>query len=221
MAHRLDKKQAAREARLRAEAEARRTEHRHTLMRHAGIAIVAGVAAVLVVVAVALNGGSRGGTAAAGMTAGPAVGTQAPAFSLTNVVSGKPVSATSLRGHKTLLFFSEGVSCQACLVQIGDLQKSTQLKHSGIQLVSVTTDQVSDLKAAAQQYGITTPLLADPSTKMSSAYGMLGHGGMGHPTQDGHAFMLLDASGKVLWHQAYQTMYVSPGQLMSDMGPLA
>jgi hypothetical protein len=56
---------------------------------------------------------------------------------------------------------------------------------------------------------------------MSAAYGMLGHGGMGHPTQDGHAFMLLDATGKVLWHQAYQTMYVSPSQLISDMGPLA
>jgi peroxiredoxin len=74
-----------------------------------------------------------------------------------------------------------------------------------------------DLKAAAQQYGITTPLLADPSTHMSASYGMLGHGGMQHPTQDGHAFMLLGADGKVLWHHAYQEMYVSPSQLMADM----
>ena len=48
-------------------------------------------------------------------------------------------------------------------------------------------------------------------------YGMLGHGGMQHPTQDGHAFTLLGADGKVLWHHAYQDMYVSPGQLMADM----
>jgi hypothetical protein len=37
---------------------------------------------------------------------------------------------------------------------------------------------------------------------MSAEYGMLGHGGIGHTTQAGHAFMLLDPNGKVLWHQA-------------------
>jgi hypothetical protein len=52
---------------------------------------------------------------------------------------------------------------------------------------------------------------------MSAAYGMLGHGGMQHPTQDGHAFMLLGADGKILWHKAYQEMYVSPNQLIADM----
>ena len=215
MAHRVDKKQAAREARVRAEAETRRSERRHKLMRHAGIAMVGGIAAVLVVLAVALNSGSS--TATAGTTAGPTVGKQAPAFALSDVVTGKPLSTASLRGRKTLMFFSEGVSCQACMVQIGDLQKSAQFRSSGVRLVSVTTDQPSDLRAAAQQYGITTSLLADPSTDMSSAYGMLGHGGMQHPTQDGHAFMLLGADGKVLWHHAYQDMYVSPGQLMADM----
>ena len=215
MAHRVDKKQAAREARLRAAAETRRAQQRHKMMRHAGIAMVGGIAAVLIVLAVALNGTSS--TATAGTTAGPTVGKQAPAFTLTDVVFGKPVSAASLRGHKTLMFFSEGVSCQACMVQIGDLQKSAQFRGSGMQLVSVTTDQPSDLKAAARQYGITTALLADPTTNMSGAYGMLGHGGMQHPTQDGHAFMLLSADGKVLWHHAYQDMYVSPGQLMGDI----
>jgi peroxiredoxin len=215
MAHRVDTKQAAREARVRAEAETRCTQRRHRLMRHAGIAMVVGIAAVLIVLAVALNGNSS--TATAGTTAGPTVGKQAPAFALTDVVAGKQVSPGSLRGHKTLIFFSEGVSCQACMVQIGDLQKCAQFRSSGVRLVSVTTDQPSDLKAAAQQYGITTALLADPTTNMSGAYGMLGHGGMQHPTQDGHAFMLLSADGKVLWHHAYQDMYVSPGQLMGDI----
>ena len=142
----------------------------------------------------------------------------APAFAATDVVSGKPFTRASLHGRKTLLFFSEGVGCQACMVQAGDLQKDTTLRKDGIRLVSVTTDQPSDLAAAAKQYGITTPLLSDPSTEFSKAYGMLGHGGMQHPTQDGHAFMLLSADGKVLWHQAYQDMYVKTSQLLSDMG---
>ena len=215
MAHRIDKKQAAREARLRAEAEARRKQRRQKLMRHAGIAIAAGIALVLVVLAIGLNG--SGASSNGATTNGPAAGKAAPNFSLTNVVSGKQMTLASLRGHKTLMFFSEGVSCQPCMVQAADLQKSELLQKDGIRLVSVTTDQPADLAAAAEQYGITMPLLSDPTTSMSKAYGMLSHGGMQMPGEDGHAFMLLDPSGKVLWHQAYQSMYVAPDQLMADM----
>ena len=152
---------------------------------------------------------------------GASVGGPAPAFTLTDVVSNRQVSLGSLGGRKTLLFFSEGVGCQACMVQIADLQKSGALRSAGIRLVSVTTDAPGDLAQAATQYGIRTPLLADSTGAMSAAYGMLGHGGMGHPTQDGHAFMLLDARGRILWHEAYQEMYVPTGRLMSDMGGAA
>jgi peroxiredoxin len=215
MAHRIDKKQAARQARLRAEAEARRKERRQKPIRHAGIAIAAGIALVLVVLAIGLNG--SGASSNGATTNGPAAGKAAPNFSLTNVVSGERMTLASLRGHDTLMFFSEGVSCQPCMVQAADLQKSGLLQKDGIRLVSVTTDQPADLAAAAEQYGITTPLLSDPTTSMSKAYGMLSHGGMQMPGEDGHAFMLLDARGKVLWHQAYQSMYVAPDQLMADL----
>jgi peroxiredoxin len=215
MAHRHEQKEAAREARLQAEVEAQRVARRQKLIRHSGLGAVAAIAAVLVVLAITL-GGSGSGAAAAGQTAGPALGATAPVFTATDVVTGKPVTLASLHGRETMMFFSEGVGCQSCMVQIGDLQKAGDLHKAGIQLVSVTTDQPTDLKAAASQYGITTPLLTDPSTH-TAAYGMLGHGGMQHPTQDGHAFMLLGADGKILWHKAYQEMYVSPSQLMADM----
>jgi peroxiredoxin Q/BCP len=187
-------------------------------MRHAGGITIAVIAVVLVVFAVGLNGsGAVGSNNGKGTTADPVIGSVAPNFSLNDVVSGKTVSLQSLRGAKTLMFFSEGVGCAPCMEQAADLQKSGVLQKNGVQLVSVTTDKPSDLHAAAQQYGITTPLLADPSTSMSKAYGMLSHGGMQMPGQDGHAFMLLDSSGRVLWHQAYQSMYVKPDQLMADM----
>ena len=152
---------------------------------------------------------------------GPALGTVAPNFSLTNVITGKPVTRASIAGHRTLLFFSEGVGCQPCIIQTADLEKSQAFARTGIRLVSITTDPPSALAQAAGQYAIRTPMLADPSTSMSAAYGMLGHGGMQHPTQDGHAFMLLDAKGRVLWHQAYSEMYIDPSQLLADMGPMA
>jgi len=224
MSHRRDEKQAARAERLRREQEAQRKQHRHKLMRWGGIGAVGLIAVTLVTVAVAGggNGTGRGADNMSGATAGgPALGSIAPNFSLTNVVTGKPVTRASLAGHKTLLFFSEGVGCQPCIIQTADLEKSQAFAHTGIRLVSVTTDPPSALAQAVGQYGIHTPMLADPTTSMSAAYGMLGHGGMQHPTEDGHAFMLLGADGRVLWHQAYSQMYVDPSQLLADMGRMA
>lgn len=217
MSHRIQEKQARREARLRVESEAERSGRRQRLMRRVGYGAVGAIAATLV--AFAVLGGNSGppGGDMAGEGNGGAIGEKGPDFALTDVVNGQQVSASSLRGRKTMLFFSEGVNCQACMVQAADLEKGDTLKKAGIRLLSVTTDEPGDLAQAAEQYGIDTPLLADPTTEMSSAYGMLGHGGMGHPTQDGHAFILLDADGKVLWHRAYQEMYVKPHQLMDDM----
>jgi peroxiredoxin len=220
MSHRVDNKQARRAERLRREEQARRDERRQRSARRAGYSAVALIAAVLVTVAV-VNGGGSGSQSVDQMSAsggGPTAGAIAPAFALTDVVSGKQVTLSSLAGHKALLFFSEGVGCQACMVQAADLQRSKALTAAGIKLVSVTTDSPGDLAQAAGQYGIRTPLLADPTTRMSGAYGMLAHGGMQHPRQDGHAFMLLDPSGRVLWHQAYPQMYVQPRQLLADMG---
>jgi peroxiredoxin Q/BCP len=226
MSHRTNSKRAARAERLRREQEARRTQPRQKLMRWSGIGAVGLIAVALVTVAIAGTGSRAGSGGVAdnmsgSTTSGPAPGSIAPDFSLTNVVTGKPVTRASLAGQKTLLFFSEGVNCQPCVIQTADLQKSRAFARTGIRLVSVTTDPPNALAQAASQYGIHTPMLADPTTSMSAAYGMLGHGGMQHPTQDGHAFMLLDANGRVLWHQAYSEMYVDPNQLVSDMGPMA
>lgn len=219
MSHRHDDKQARRAQRLAHEESQRRSDVRQRLARHAGFVAVAAIAAVLITFAVV--GRDAGKMPADHVTAsagnGAEVGSPAPAFALADVVSGRQVTAASLRGNKTMLFFSEGVNCQACMVQAADLERSRALRKAGIRLVSISTDPPTQLAQAARQYGIHEPLLADPNTQMSSAYGMLGHGGMGHPTQDGHAFILLGADGKVLWHQAYQEMYVKPGQLLADM----
>jgi peroxiredoxin len=190
------------------EAELRRKQTRRRIARAAGALTALG----LVIAGVALSG--RGGHASA---AGPVVGSSAPSFSLTDVVSDKDVSLASLRGHNPLLFFSEGTMCQACMQQIVDLQSSSTLRKAGIQLASVTTDAPRELKAAVAQYGITTPMLADPGGQMSAAYGMIGHGGMEMAGMDGHAFMLLGPGGKVLWHHAISSMYISPAALMREV----
>jgi peroxiredoxin len=148
------------------------------------------------------------------------VGSTVPSFSERDVLTGKTISSQTVYGHKTLLFFSEGVMCQACLEQIQGLQQiGSHLATRRIRLVSITTDSPSDLAQAAHQYRITTPLIADADRTMSEAFNTLGQGM--HANTPGHAFALI-FHGKVLWYRDYwlapnNTMYVEPNELMADI----
>jgi peroxiredoxin len=197
-----------------------RVEHRRHVRNIALSAVVIAVAVggLAVALSTSRTGATLAGADATQAQRGLALGATAPSFRVRDVVSGHDVTLSTFSGKKTLLFFSEGASCQACLVQAADLQSSSALRGAGIGLVSITTDPASVLAEVAAQYRLTTPLLADSDTHMSQAYGMLGRGGMEHPTQDGHAFVLLDGHGKVLWQHAYPQMYVAPQQLLHDMG---
>ena len=55
--------------------------------------------------------------------AGLPVGARVPNFTGINLITGEPVSSAQIYDQRTLLFFSEGVSCQACLEQIQGLQQ--------------------------------------------------------------------------------------------------
>ncbi len=78
--------------------------------------------------------------------AGLSVGAAVPSFEERDVVTGGAITSDSIRGRKTLLFFSEGVMCQACFEQIKGLERMGDvLQRRGIQLVSVTPDTETDL----------------------------------------------------------------------------
>jgi peroxiredoxin Q/BCP len=222
MSHRLDEKQARRAERQRHEEQARRAEQSQRWVRRGGYGAVGLIAATLVMLAVVLGGG--GGTPAHDMldsTGGAAgVGATAPDFTLTDVVSNAHVTRDSLAGRKTLLFFSEGVMCQACFEQIKGLERMGDvLERRGIQLVSITPDPAPDLAQAIGQYGVATPMIADDDRDMSRAFNTLGQGM--HGDTPGHAFVLVER-GKVLWQRdywlaPYRTMYVEPKQLLDDI----
>ncbi len=148
------------------------------------------------------------------------VGSTVPPFSERDLLTGKAITLRSVYGHETLLFFSEGVMCQACFEQIQGLQRvGSELRTRGIQLVSITPDSPSDLTRAISQYGITTPVIADSDRSMSEAFNTLGQGM--HASTPGHAFALID-KGKVLWYRdywlaPYRTMYVQPQRLLTDI----
>ena len=155
---------------------------------------------------------------------GPALGSRI-SFSERDVVDGRTISSQTVRGKKTLLFFSEGVMCQACFEQIRDIQDvGVQLEKKGIDLVSITPDSEETLREAVSQYGITTPMISDEDRDMSMAFDTLGRGM--HSDTPGHAFVLLDRTGKVVWQRdywlaPYRTMYVKPSALLADLARAA
>ncbi len=148
----------------------------------------------------------------------------APAFDERDVVTGNAISSESLRGKNVLLFFSEGVMCQACFQQIQALEeRAADLKQRGLVLVNVTNDRVADAQQAAETYRITTPLVADEDRDMSGAYDVLGQGM--HPNTAGHTFILVDRQGVIRWRRDYwlgsaPTMYVKPDELLADIPKL-
>ncbi len=173
-----------------------------------GALAVAAVAAVVVLAA-----GKSGGSSSSGARVS---GGQAPSFSERNVMSGEPITSAGLRGKDVLLFFSEGVMCEACFEQIQSLEgRASELRQRGLTLINITTDPASELQQAVQQYGIKTPMISDESRAMSDAYGATGQGM--HPNTDGHTFVLIDARGKIRWRKDYTTMFVKPDQLFGEI----
>lgn len=147
-------------------------------------------------------------------------GSPVPAFAERDVETGRAITSKTLEGKRTLLFFSEGVMCQACFEQIKGLERMrAALDKRGIELVSITPDSTADLKQAVAQYGIETPMIADSDRDMSAAFDTLGRGM--HADTPGHAFALLE-QGKVHWYRDYwlepdRTMYVEPAKVLADL----
>ena len=151
---------------------------------------------------------------------GPGLGSRI-AFEEKDVIDGHPISSQTLRGKKTLLFFSEGIMCQACFEQIRDVEEvGAELVSRGIGLVSITPDSANILREAIDDYGISTPMISDEDRDMSAAFDTLGQGM--HADTPGHAFVLIDETGKVVWQRdywlaPYRTMYVEPAKLLADL----
>jgi peroxiredoxin len=155
-----------------------------------------------------------------GVGEGLTAGTPVPSFSEKDVVTGSAISSKSLSQGKTLLFFSEGVMCQACFQQIKGIEEvGAKLSERGIRLISITPDSKDELQKAIAQYDIRTPMISDSDRNMSAAFNTLGKGM--HGDTPGHAFVLM-SHGKVLWYRDYwlpptRAMYVEPQKILADM----
>jgi peroxiredoxin len=183
--------------------QARRRARRATLLWSAAALLAAGLITAAVLV-----------TSSPGALQHNTVRT-APAFTLTDT-NGKTVSLASYRGHSVVLYFNEGVGCDACFYQMRQLeQHATQLSKAGITVLPIVMNPASQIRPELANFGLHTPYLIDATGAVSRAYGVLGKGM--HAGLPGHGFVLIDAHRTERWYGEYPSMYLSAAGLIQQV----
>lgn len=230
MARRSEQKKLLREQRLQREAQALDAERSGALRRRVfaalGLAVV-----VLGGLFVFSNSNSGGGSSSSSSTGGgkypyqvgsPGPAQIAPAVRLPSA-QGRQFELRAQRGKTVLLYFQEGLSCQPCWDQLKDLERQdAKVKALGIdRMVSITTDELGQLRQKAADEDLSTPVLADSDLGVSKSYAANQYGMMGDG-RDGHSFVVVGPDGRIRWRADYggapnYTMYVPVDRLLSDM----
>ena len=137
----------------------------------------------------------------------------APDFTLTDT-SGTQVSLADLRGKNVLLYFSEGAGCQACLVQMAQIEKDPNIAAAGLTVLPIVMNSKEEVTADMTANGVRTPFLLDDGT-VSTAYGTIGKGM--HAGLPGHSFVLIDKAGNQRWYGEYPSMWLSTADLLKEV----
>lgn len=189
-----------------------------------GVIVVVGVIGGLFA---AFKSGSKasnptGGSGLTYIVGSPGPGVVAPPVKLP-ITSGGTFDLAAYRGQRVLLYFQEGVTCQPCWTQLQAIDANLSLfKTLGISHIeSISIDPISALATTAKSYNITTTVLADPTGQVSYGY-HANNFGMMNGSEDGHSFILVGRSGKILWRADFggpphYTMYVPVNNLLTDL----
>jgi len=137
----------------------------------------------------------------------------APDFTLPTS-DGRAVSLSSLRGSPVLLYFSEGVGCDACLIQMNQIERDPAFAAAGITVLPIVMNTAAQISPEMTRLQVSTPFLLDDGT-VSKAYNTLGKGM--HEGLPGHGFVLIDAKGIQKWSAEYPSMWIEPATLMSEI----
>ena len=155
------------------------------------------------------------------ITAEPVSG-PAPEMQLPSA-DGSTFDLADLRGESVLLYFQEGLMCQACWTQLRELENAeAELEAVGIdKLINITTDPVDLLAQKVKDDDFDTTTVSDRNGEVSREFGALGVGMMG-PDMNGHSFVLIGPDGQIQWRADYggapdYTMYVPVPQLLADL----
>jgi peroxiredoxin len=116
-----------------------------------------------------------------------------------------------------LLYFNEGVGCDACFYQTVELERARDLGAAGVSILPIVMNPADQVLPYLEQLGIRTPYLIDADGAVSRRYGVLGKGM--HANLPGHTFVFVDASGRVRWEREYPSMFASASEIMWAIRP--
>ncbi|GEA84179.1 peroxiredoxin family protein [Cellulomonas gelida] len=137
----------------------------------------------------------------------------APGFTLP-ASDGSTVSLADFRGGPVVLYFNEGAGCDACLTQMGAIEKDARFAEAGITVLPIVMNTAEQINADRERLGVQAPFLIDDGT-VSDAYGTLGTGM--HEGLPGHGFVLVDADGNQVWQGDYPSMWLAPDDLLDEV----
>jgi peroxiredoxin Q/BCP len=128
-----------------------------------------------------------------------APGDPAPDFTLPDA-DGNPVSLSSFRGQRVIVYFYPAAMTPGCTKQACDFRDNlTGLNHAGIAVLGISPDQPAKLAKFRDKEGLNFPLLSDPDHAVLEAYGAFGEKKLYGKTTVGviRSTFVIDAEGLI------------------------
>lgn len=181
-------------------------KHPRNLRRRTAVRWLAFLAPVAAVVALII-------AANVGGTVEPQTDDPASGFALPDTAGGTVDLNDILDERDALLYFSMGVGCDACFLQIPEI--AAELDARDIEFVPIMGGDPHWIAAEAGRLKVATPIVVDADLSVSEAYGMLGH--YGHSDMPNHSFALVRRDGEITWVHHYAEMFVPADRFFSDL----
>jgi peroxiredoxin Q/BCP len=126
-------------------------------------------------------------------------GDVAPEFTLPDA-DGNPVSLSSLRGRRVVVYFYPAAMTPGCTKEAVDFRDSAEaLETAGVAVLGISPDEPAKLVKFRDRDALTFPLLSDPDAKILQAYGAYGEKKLYGKTMVGviRSTFIVDADGKI------------------------
>lgn len=152
-------------------------------------------------------------TATQGNATVPAVGQQAPDFTLPST-SGDKITLSALRGKPVLIAFFPLAFSGTCTEELCEMRDHhDQFAQRGVTVLPISVDHTYSLKEYKAKHGMQTDMLSDFRREVSRKYGVL----LEDRFYANRAYFLLDKDGIVRWAHVEE----NPGQRRPDAEILA
>jgi peroxiredoxin len=124
----------------------------------------------------------------------PAVGTEAPDFTLKSTAG--PVTLSALRGKPVLLAFFPLAFTSTCTQELCDMRDEwDQFQQAGVAVLPISVDSVDTLKEYKWKYDFESEFASDFKRDVSRLYGVL----LEDRFYSNRAYFLIDRDGIIRW----------------------